>query len=278
MTKTTLLGWVIYGLATLLGVAAFMYPFFAFIPQEAGLVQMRATDAPLFLSLLVGICLIAILFEAQSAVLGAKFMALLGVLVAINSVLRFAENAIPGPAGFSPIFFLITLTGYTLGGRVGFLLGALTLIVSALITGGVGPWLPFQMFAAGWVGLTAPACRFPVRWLRAEGKWPEVLVLAVFGGLWGILYGVIINVSFWPYVAGPMEQRWQPGTGLWEGAKRYLGFYLATSFLWDSARLAGNLVMTWILGAPTLRVLRRFRKRLLFTYHPIPEDLLGAQP
>jgi energy-coupling factor transport system substrate-specific component len=41
------------------------------------------------------------------------------------------------------MFLLIILTGYVFGARVGFLMGALSLMVSALITGGVGPWLPF---------------------------------------------------------------------------------------------------------------------------------------
>ena len=33
-------------------------------------------------------------------------------------------------------------------------MGALTLFTSAIITGGVGPWLPGQMFVAGWVGMS----------------------------------------------------------------------------------------------------------------------------
>jgi energy-coupling factor transport system substrate-specific component len=39
----------------------------------------------------------------------------LGVLVALNAVLRFIEVAIPGPGGFTPIFFLILTTATCLG-------------------------------------------------------------------------------------------------------------------------------------------------------------------
>ena len=34
------------------------------------------------------------------------------------------------------------------GPALGFLLGSTALLTSALLTGGVGPWLPFQMLAA----------------------------------------------------------------------------------------------------------------------------------
>ena len=53
-----------------------------------------------------------------------------------------------------------------------FLLGVLTLLVSAILTGGVGPWLPYQMFTAGWVGLSAPLCRPVARALGAAHQ-PE---------------------------------------------------------------------------------------------------------
>ena len=93
--------------------------------------------------------------ETQSSVLDNKMIAFLGVLISINAGLRFLENAIPGPAGFSPTFFLIILVGYFFGSRIGFLMGAMTMFVSGLITGGIGPWLPGQMITAGWVGQTA---------------------------------------------------------------------------------------------------------------------------
>src|SRR4030043_15203 len=120
---------------------------------------------------LLSLCLLVLLFEVQgqgSARPTAMVIALLGVLVAINSALRFIETAVPGPGGFTPIFFLIILVGYVFGGRVGFLMGALPLLVSALVTGGVGPWLPAQMFTAGWVGLSTPFLLPVVKALNAK--------------------------------------------------------------------------------------------------------------
>ena len=268
MTKSSAYGILIYVVATLLGLTAFLYPFLDPVRQPGGIAASRSLDSPLILSLLVAICLLALVFEMQSQGVNTKFVALLGILVAINSVLRFAEVAIPGPAGFSPIFFLITLAGYIFGSRFGFLMGAFSLLVSALITGGVGPWLPFEMLAAGWVGMTAPICRAPVAWLRGEGRWSEIAMLAAFGGIWGLLYGAVMNISFWPYASGPADEYWQAGLRVGEGLRRYVAFYLATSLLWDAARLAGNLVFMSAFGGPALRVLRRFRERFSFTYHP----------
>ena len=62
---------------------------------------------------------------------------------------------VTGIAGFSPIFLLILCGGYVFGAEYGFVLGATTILVSALVTGGLGPWLPYQLFAAGWVGALA---------------------------------------------------------------------------------------------------------------------------
>ena len=99
--------------------------------------------------------MMALVLEAQGRAMNAKLIALLGMLIAVNSALRFAETALPGPGGFTPVFMLIILTGYVFGARVGFLMGALSLLASAFVTGGVGPWLPYQMFTAGWMGMSA---------------------------------------------------------------------------------------------------------------------------
>ena len=250
-------------LASLIGIAAFLAPFFPAVPGQHGMQQ--GASGPLLLTALVGVCALAIIFEAQDAHGGAISVALLGTLAALNATLRFVEVTIPGPGGFTPIFALIVLAGYVYGGTFGLLLGALTLLVSALITGGVGPWLPYQMVAAGWVGLSAPLCRWPIRAIRGAGQRREIAVLALLGALWGFLYGAIMNLWFWPYAVGPAAQYWAPGVGPAETLRRYAAFYLATSFAWDTFAAAGNLVLIGALGAPVLRVLRRFHRRLLFT-------------
>jgi energy-coupling factor transport system substrate-specific component len=62
----------------------------------------------------------------------SKMIALLGMLVAVDAALRL----IPSLLGASPIFLLIILVGYAYGASFGFLMGSLTLLVSAFITGG----------------------------------------------------------------------------------------------------------------------------------------------
>jgi len=265
--KERILSLTIYGLSTGLGIAAFIYPFFlSALQREAMMGQGHANDAPLLLTGLVGVCFVAMLLEVQSQATGAKMVALIGVLVSMNAILRFAEVAIPGPGGFSPIFFLIVLTGYVYGSGFGFLMGSLTLLVSALITAGIGPWLPYQMFTAGWVGMSAPLCRPVVRLLGGRGRWAEVVVLAAFSGLWALAFGGIITLWFWPFTVGPASQHWQPGSGLLDTARRFIAFYLATSLVWDLMRLVGNVMLVLAFGLPTLRALRRFHRRFSFTY------------
>ena len=267
--KQQALSMAIFGISTLIGVIAFLYPFWLPVVQQSARIRLaHADDSPLMLTLLVGICFVTILLEVQGQATSAKLIALLGMLVAINSILRFIEAAFPMPGGFSPVFFLVILAGYIFGARFGFLMGALTLLVSSLITGLTGPWLPYQIFTAGWVGMTAPLCRSAVWLLSGEGKWREVLILAWFSGLWGLLYGAIMNIWFWPFAIGPASQYWEPGITLPEILQRYTAFYLATSLVWDVARAAGNIALTLALGLPILRTLRRFRNRFTFEYHP----------
>lgn len=265
----------IYALTTAIGLVAFFYPFWLpSVAQGFSGGMAHAGDAPLILTLLVGLAFAVLLLEVQSAAISAKTVALLGVLVAINSLLRFADVAIPAPGGFSPIFVLIILGGYVYGARLGFLLGVLTLLVSALITGSVGPWLPYQMFTAGWAGMSASLCCPLVRAISGTesgiGRRREVWLLAFFGGLWGLLYGAMMNIWFWPFVAGSADQYWTPGLSLWATVQRYAVFYVATSLAWDVARLVGNAGLILALGMPLLRVLRRFHDRFTFVYTPAP--------
>ena len=257
-----------------LGIVVLFYPFLASAMRATSPTDAWTSETPFLLVILVTLCLVAVLVEMQGQAVSSKLIALLGVLVAINAVLRFVEVGIPGPGGFSPIFFLIVLTGYVYGARIGFLMGALTLLVSSLMTGGVGPWLPGQMFVAGWIGLTAPAMRPLIQGLGGRpGSRREVAALAIFGGMWGLAFGLIMNLWFWPFMSGPADLYWQAGIGLGEVFQRYLAFYVATSLLWDVLRLAGNAALILVFGAATLRALRRFQQRFGFDYGGTPDPV-----
>lgn len=254
---TTGLSTMILIVATLLGIWAFLYPFFIVPHQGAHSEMTRQADAPFTFVVLLALCLIVVVANLETRQMNSKMVAVLGILVAINSVLRL----IPGPAGFTAMLFLPILCGYAYGADFGFLLGALSFLVSAIVTGGLGPWLPYQMLSTGWMGMTSA-------WLpqlRRLGRF-EVVPLGLWGALLGFVFGAVMNLWFWPYIvdAGQTGVYWQPGARVWETVGRYATFYLATSLWWDVGRAVGNLVLILLLGAPVLRLLRRFQRRFEF--------------
>lgn len=249
---------VIMALATLIGLAAFAYPFLLPGATNGAMGMAHAQDAPLTTLVLTLLCVTVLVANLANRQMSARTIAVLGVLTAVNAVLR----AVPGPAGFSAIFFLLGLCGYVYGSTFGFLIGVLSILVSALIGGGVGPWLPYQMFASGWMGLTSG-------WLPdlRRHKWAELLMLAGWTAVWGFGFGAIMNLWFWPYISAAqtaLGQNWEIGLRAIDGLKRYGAFYLATSLWWDAWRAAGNAALVLFLAPALLRVLRRFERVLGF--------------
>ena len=247
-------------LASALGAAAFLSPFFGPPPQQSQMNAMaHSGDAMLILSLVSLLALAAVAAGMQSNEMNAKTLAVLGALAAVGAILRF----IPGPGGFSGVFFLPIMAGYAFGAQFGFLAGLVTLLASAFLTGGVGPWLPYQMFAAGWVGAIAGL----VPHIRPGTRW-EMVILAGAGLLLGLFYGLVMNLWFWPFVFQPQQAAlyWQPGDSPFEIIKAYALFYAITSFVWDLWRGIGNAALILIFGAPVLRLLQRYQKRFHFAY------------
>jgi len=263
---------LVLAVASLIGLGCFLYPFFLSSGAKGDENQAHASLAPLMFAAVGGICLVAMLvtLAADAEVSRSRMVALLGVLVAVDATLRL----VPSVLGASPIFLLIILVGAVFGAALGFQMGVLTLLFSALITGGIGPWLPFQMLGAGWIGLTAG-------WLPRRGPMPlRLAAIAAFGAAWGIAFGVLMNLWFWPFTApgagADAGLYWASGIGPGETLERYLRFYLVTSLGFDLARAAGNVVLVILFGGPVLRLLERYRAR--FTWEPWTDFAPDADP
>jgi energy-coupling factor transport system substrate-specific component len=256
---------IVVAVASLVGLAGFCYPFILPTIAQADDRGAHAADAPLLFAVVSVLCLAAIVVDlGERNVAGggppAKTIALLGILVAIDASLRLA----PSFLGASPIFFLIILAGAAFGPSFGFQMGALTLLVSAFLTGGLGPWLPYEMLGAGWVGMSAGLLPRDLPHRR------RLVLIAVFAAVWGLLYGALLNLYFWPYSAPGIDQPgniyWNPNLTLAETVANYSRFYLTTSLAYDLFRAAGNAALILALGGPTLKLFDRFRSR--FSWEP----------
>jgi energy-coupling factor transport system substrate-specific component len=238
-----------------LGALAFAWPF---VLRTGG---GERPDAPWIL-LSLSACLLALLaLELGRGGLGPKTVALLGVLGAAVVALR-----LPGfVAGFSALFLPVLVGGNALGPTFGFLLGSVGMLASGLFIGGLGPWLPFQMVAVGWVG--AGAGLLP----RSGGPRQRLVWLAVYGAAVGYLYGALMNLWSWPFTTVGSPIGWDPDGSALENLRRYAAFYALTSFAWDTFRAVGNALLVLVLGRPLLAALERVGRRMHLEVGPAPE-------
>lgn len=234
------------------GIVAFGWPFL--VQPGAALDTSHSGDAPLVFVVLLPLLAAVVLAELTSGGMDAKAVAMLGMLAAVGGALRALG---PGTAGLEPSFAVIVLGGRVFGRGFGFVLGALTLFVGALITGGVGPWLPFQMVAAGFVGFFA-GCLPPAR-----GR-VEVGLLAAYAGVVSVGYGALMNLWFWPFGGYGPEVSYVAGDSFAANLDRYLLFYVTTSLPWDLGRAVLSLLVLLLAGGALLRALRRAARRAAF--------------
>jgi energy-coupling factor transport system substrate-specific component len=238
-------------LVSVAGLLAFCWPLL--VTADSGLA--RGGDAPLVFALILPLLLAVVLAELSEGGMDVKAVAMLGVLAAVGAALRPLGA---GTAGLETVFFLLVLGGRVFGAGFGFVLGATTLFASALVTGGVGPWLPFQMLGAAWVGWGAGLLP------RAHGR-AEVLLLAGYGALAGLAYGLLLNLSFWPFTTGVAgELSYVAGAPVLENLHRFLVFTLATSLGWDIGRAVTTAVLVLITGRAVLGALHRAARRAAF--------------
>ncbi|TDU87133.1 energy-coupling factor transport system substrate-specific component [Kribbella voronezhensis] len=241
-------------LASLVGLLAFGWPLFWHSAQGGESALGHTTDAPWLFVLLLPLLVAVVLAELAESAIDAKVISLLGMLAAVSAALRALG---PGTAGLEPGFFLLILAGRAFGAGFGFVLGSLSLLAGALISGGVGPWMPFQMFACAWVGCFAGL-------LPRLGGRLEVLLLAAYSMVAGVLYGLVMNLWFWPYATFGSDFSFVPGDSLLDNLHRYFLFVVATSLGWDIPRGILCAVLVLVLGRPILNAFRRTARKAAF--------------
>ncbi|MFJ9699347.1 ECF transporter S component [Streptomyces fradiae] len=286
-------------LISAVGVAAFGWPLLA--DGGSGLAEAHAALAPwLFAGLLPLLVAVVVATIADSG-MDAKAVAMLGVLAAVGAALRPLGA---GTAGLEPMFFLMVLSGRVLGPGFGFVLGAVTMFASALLTGGVGPWMPYQMLSMAWFTMGAgllpgsgeartgrrgrtgwrghlgrrvrlgrrggpdrpgPAATGP-RGLRGRG---ELLMLAAYGAVASFAYGTAMNLQGWVLTLpeGSSGIAFHAGEPVRENLVRFAAFCLATSMGWDLGRAVLTVVLTLTIGSSVLKALRRATRRAAFEAH-----------
>ncbi len=244
---------------SLVGVVAFGWPLIA-APESTAIAH--ASDAPWIFAIVIPLLLAVVLAQFTDRGMDAKAIALLGVLSAVVSALRPLGG---GTAGLEPIWVILVLGGRALGPGFGFALGAVSLFSSALLTGGVGPWLPFQMLGAAWVGLGAGLLP------QVRGK-AELGLLALYGAVASFAYGLLLNLWFWPFTAGlPDAIAFVPGAPIGETLFAWLRFTVLTSLGYDIPRAILTVTLILIAGPVVLTALRRVSRKAAFDAAPVFE-------
>jgi energy-coupling factor transport system ATP-binding protein len=230
--------------ANLAALAAFCWPL------VAGALPTQAQAAvPVVALALVPLAALIVLGLLDGTVRSAHTLALLGTLAAIGAAIRIVGT---GVGGVEAVFILLILAGRAFGARFGLLLGMITIALSSLMWGGIGPWTPFQMFACGWVGVGAGLLP------RLRG-WAEVALLCGYGIAASYAFGLVMNLWFWPFaVGGGTGISYEPGAPLPVNVGSFVLYSLVTSTAtWDTLRAITTTIGILVVGTAVLGALRR---------------------
>ena len=225
-----------------LGAAAFTAPVFS--PSPLDILQNWALISLILVALTIG----AFFFEFEGSDIGSKEIAIVGILSTVSAVIRIPFAALPS---VQPCTYLIICAGYVFGPLPGFMVGAMTALVSNLFLG-QGPWTIYQMFAWGMAGVSAAYLKRLITGRKG---------LMAFGILWGYLFGVIVNIWFWTAFIYPLTPR------------TFLISQL-NSLWFDTAHAVANAIFLGLLGKKTIAILERFHKK--FQWQALGPDLANA--
>ena len=249
--------------ASIAGLMMFIWPLLVRVDPDA---YGNRVDAPFVFIGILPIVIVVVLAEFSEGGIDTKALAMLGVLAAINAALRPLGA---GTAGIELVFFMLVLAGRVFGAGFGFVLGCISMFASALLTAGVGPWLPFQMLCAAWIGMGAGLLPKSVRGKR------EIAMLVAYAVVISYAFGFLMNLTFWPFLVGVESTVTQAniafvaGDSAVDNLHRFVVYTIVTTSAgWDTGRAITNSLAIIVLGPAVLNTLRRAARRA--SYGPPP--------
>lgn len=167
----------------------------------------------------------------------AREVIVLATMAALACAGRAAFFMVPS---FKPIAAIVIISGIAFGGEAGFLVGAVTMLVSNFLFG-QGPWTPWQMFAMGFIGFLAGILNR--KGLLPARRWS----LCLFGFLATFfIYGGIMNPA--ALFMGTYEFTWG---GL-------LAMYISGAPV-DLVHASSTFIFLWLGAKPLLEKLQRIK-------------------
>ena len=225
----------------------FLWPFFISEKQ----------DHPQWIFLLATpFALLLLLISVGNKSLDSKSVALLAVLSALIAALRPMGT---GAVGIEPMWFVLILAARVFGASFGFLLGTISMFLSAILTGGLGPWVAYQSFAAGWIGLGVALIP-----KKVKGKM-EIAALACYGIIAAEFFGIAMDLQLWPWTLGADTQlSYRAGAPLGENFFHFISYHFLSSMAWDIPRAIFTASLILLTAKPVLHTLRRAHTRAAF--------------
>lgn len=227
----------------------FLWPFFVQTKAAAG-------NASWFFLVTTTISIFLVIALIANEDLGSKNVAFLGILSALVAALRPLGV---GAIGIEPMWFALILASRVMGPTFGFLLGAMSMALSALLTGGIGPWLGYQVFAAALIGYGVGVIPSQLR-----GR-VEIFSLAIYGAVASEFFGILMDLQFWPWSLGAdTELSYKAGASLQENFSNFFSYHFISALAWDIPRAIVTVVLIVVAGKPALNALRRARHKAAF--------------
>lgn len=126
----------------------------------------------------------AAMFEGKKP--RAREITVTAVMIAIGVIGRAAFFMLPQ---FKPMTAVVIISGIALGGETGFVVGAMSALVSNMLVG-QGPWTPWQMFALGIIGFLSGIIFNDKNFERKK------LIVGIYGFFAAfVIYGFILDTS-----------------------------------------------------------------------------------